>query len=91
MYDKNKIIEIQEKLQEVINGKAFNEEQIYVIKRGLEAGLVVHIYAKPEFNWRQMKEIRLGLESSLDVSSYTNPKLNWDQMREIRLSLGGVR
>ena len=46
----------------------FNEAQLVQISKGLEVGLDVSIYAKPEFNWKQMGIIRKGLEQGLDVS-----------------------
>ena len=48
----------------------FNEKQLKEIRLGLEKGLDVSIYAKPEFNNLQMKEIRLCLEKGLDISLY---------------------
>ena len=38
--------------------------QMEQIRLGLEDGLDVSIYAKPEFNPRQMEEIRLGKKNS---------------------------
>ena len=54
------------------------------IRLGLEKGLDVSIYAKPEYDWMQMEEIRLGLEKDIDVSEYAKPEYDWMQMEEIR-------
>lgn len=35
--------------------------QMFEIRLGLEQGLDISIYAKPEFTWEQMKQIRLNL------------------------------
>ncbi len=49
-------------------------QQMEEIRMGLEAGLDVSLYARPEFDWEQMQEIRLGLEDGLDVSVYAKPE-----------------
>ena len=49
-----------------------SEEQIYEIQIGLEKGLDVTIYTKPEYDWFQMEQIREGLELNLDVSACAN-------------------
>ena len=38
---------------------------------GLEEGLDVSIYAKPEYNEWQMEQIRLGLKDHIDVGVYS--------------------
>ena len=48
----------------------FNEKQMMEIRLGLEKGLDVSLYAKPEFDQYQMEEIRLCLEKGLDISPY---------------------
>lgn len=48
----------------------FNEVQQYEIDTGLEQGLDVSIYAKPEFSFLDMYIIRKGLERGYDVSYY---------------------
>lgn len=65
----------------------FDEDQIDEIREGLEEGLDVSSYAKPEFDCYQMEEIRKGLENKLDVSSYADPKFDSYQMAEIRYGL----
>ena len=55
------------------NKGKFNNEQLSQIKKGINSGLDVSIYAKPEFTYGQMSEIRKGLEKRLDVSIYAKP------------------
>ena len=68
----------------------FNEDQLWQIRKGLEKGLDVSIYAKPEFVRDQMWQIRIGLEQGLDASYYAEPELNWGEMREIRICMNAV-
>ncbi len=56
--------------------KKFNKKQMKEILLGLDRGLDVSIYAKPEFDADQMKQIRLGLEKGLNVSIYARPEFN---------------
>ena len=65
----------------------FNKIQQEEIMLGLEKGLDISWYAKPEFNLYQMKQIRLGLLNNIDVSIYAKKELNWKKMREIREEL----
>ena len=67
--------------------KQLNLHALIEIRKGLENGIDVSIYAKPEFNWRQMREIREGLEVGIDASSYADPNIPWTQMRNMRLQL----
>lgn len=67
--------------------KRFNLSALIEIRKGLENGIDVSIYAKPEFNWHQMREIREGLEAGIDVSSYADPKIPWTQMHNMRPQL----
>lgn len=57
------------------------------IRLGLEKGLDVSLYAKPEFHYFQMHEIRLGLENNINVSLYAKPEFDSPQMAQIRLGL----
>lgn len=79
-----KIDEVMKKIEE--SGK-FNYSQKEQISFGLQKGLDISIYAKPEFYWDQMEQIRFGLEEGLDVSIYANPKFDSMQMGEIRIGL----
>ena len=65
----------------------FNDSQMAEIRIGLEKGLDISQYSKPEFNSDQMKETRIGLEKRLDISWYAKPEFNFDQMKEIRIGL----
>jgi hypothetical protein len=53
------------------------------IRRGLELGLDVSWYSKPEFDANQMYEIRVGLMKGLEVKWYAKSELNANQMKEI--------
>jgi len=79
--------EIEERLNEICKGKEFNEDQLEIIKQGLQQNLDVSIYAKPEFNHYQMIQILCGLIENLDISIYADPKYDEDQMIEIREGL----
>lgn len=63
------------------------------IRQGLENGLDVSWYAKPEFDYKQMEQIRLGLEEGLDVSYYANPKITIYRIVKIKnaLSKGNIK
>lgn len=67
--------------------KQLNLPSLIEIRKGLENGIGVSIYAKPEFDLRQMREIREGLEADIDVLSYADPNIPWTQMRNMRLQL----
>lgn len=73
--------------EEILNDTRFDEKQKQALRDGLENGLDISVYAKPEYNYDQMEQIRKGLEQKLDVSIYANPKFDWQQMREIRKGL----
>ena len=79
-----KIDEVMKKIEE--SGK-FNYSQKEQIRFGLEKGLDVSIYAKPEFKGSQMEQIRFGLEKGLNAHIYAKPEFNYEQMRQIRLGL----
>lgn len=65
----------------------FNKEQLAEIREGLEKGLNVSIYAKPEFDDIQMSIIRHGLSDKIDISIYAKPEFNWEQMEQIYIGL----
>ena len=67
--------------------KQFCDEQIVALKIGLEKGVDISFYDKPEFDSDQMFEILNGLLDGLDVASYAEPKFDSDQMRKIRLGM----
>ncbi len=70
-----------------IDMSKFDSRQQEQVKIGLEQGLDVNIYAKPEFSDRQMYYIRSGLEQGLDVSWYAKPEFDSEQMKQIKLGL----
>lgn len=74
---------------EIISKYNFNEGQKNQIKLGVNQGLNVSLYAKPEFTYWQMEQIRLGLVSGLDVETYLNPNINFQEMNKIRKNLEG--
>lgn len=80
-----KIDEAMKKFEE--SGK-FNGLQMEQIRLGLENGLDVSVYAKPEFEDYQMREIRRGLENGLDVNTYVKPEFDWRQIQQISTGLG---
>lgn len=67
--------------------KQLNLPSLIEIRKGLENGIDVSIYATPEFNWQQMREIREGLAAGIDVSSYADPNILWTQMGNMRPQL----
>ena len=72
---------------ELISKCNFNDRQKRFIKLGLDEGLDVRWYAKPEFRHFQMEQIILGLEKGIDVSLYAKPEYNTAQMEQIRWGL----
>ncbi|MDE7021574.1 MAG: FapA family protein, partial [Lachnospiraceae bacterium] len=56
------------------------------IRLGMEEGLDVSIYSKPELNWMQMEQIRMGLKDKVDVSAYADSAYGYNTMKQIRLS-----
>lgn len=61
---------------QLIDKYFFNESKKEEIRLGIENGIDVSIYAKPEFNVNQMVEIRKGLEQNLNVSLYAKPEFD---------------
>ena len=72
---------------QLIDKYFFNESKKEEIRLGIENGIDVSIYAKPEFYYRQMDVIYSGLEKNIDVSIYANPEFTAEQMEQIRLGL----
>ena len=72
---------------EIIEKYPFDEQQRNEIKFGIEKGLDVSWYARPEFNCSQMYVIFEGLNEGLDVSSYANPEYSLGKMQRIRFKL----
>ena len=65
----------------------FRGNKLQQIKMGLEEGLDVSIYAKPEYNEWQMEQIRLGLKDHIDVGVYSFITIPADEMQHIREKL----
>lgn len=75
----------------------YDNKQMYQIQIGLESGIDVSIFAKPEYDWIQMAQIRLGLEDGINVSQYAilntegKPVYDFMQMHEIRKKLENTK
>lgn len=65
----------------------FDSGQMATIRWGLNQGVDVSHYAKPEFDYGQMIQIHEGLVSGVDVSVYAKPDFDHQQMFEIRRGL----
>ena len=63
--------------------KDFNLSQKDEIRKGLEKGLDVSVYANPDFSVEQMREIAIGLIEDLDVSKYAKPEITVEEMKVI--------
>lgn len=61
-----------------------DKNQKDLVMEGIDAGVDVSVYAKPEFGSDQMWEILHGLKKGIDVSPYADPKFDHDQMNRIR-------
>ncbi len=68
-----------EDLMKVYEEMGFNEKQLKEIRWGLEKGLDVSVYAKPEFDYAQMEEIRKVLRKSLMYLYMQNLSLTGDK------------
>ena len=75
------------KYTDFLNSTRFNYAQINQIRYGLEDGVDVSIYARPELDSDKMREIRLGLKAGIDISSYVKPELSFLEMNKIRQEL----
>ncbi len=65
----------------------FTPDQQREIEEGVEAGLEISVYARPEYLALQMRQIRLGMMEGLDVSVYADPAYDWFQMEQLRKGL----
>jgi hypothetical protein len=75
---------------EIIEKYPFDEQQRNEIKFGIEKGLDVSWYARPEFNWMQMEAIREGLQLGLNVEIYAKNYFSYEQMGQIAMDLKKV-
>lgn len=67
--------------------KSMNGLQQREINLGIEKGLDVSWYARPEFNSQQMQQIREGLEQGLDVQMYARTDYDFLEMEKIKKEL----
>ena len=65
----------------------FSPDQKREIEEGIEAGLDISMYARPEFLAMQMRQIKMGLMEGLDVKIYADPAYDWFQMEQLRKGL----
>lgn len=65
----------------------FNPDQLKVIQIGIDFGLDVSLYAKPEFTWQQMLQLEIGLSYHLDISNIADPNIPWDAMKQKMLEM----
>lgn len=70
----------------MLEKQSYLEEQNQEIRLGMEEGLDVSIYSKPELNWMQMEQIRMGLKDKVNVSAYADSTYGYNTMKQIRLS-----
>lgn len=70
----------------MLEKQSYLEEQNQEIRLGMEEGLDVSIYSKPELNWMQMEQIRMGLKDKVNVSAYADSAYGYNTMKQIRLS-----
>ena len=71
---------------QMLDKQSYLEEQNQEIRLGLEEGLDVSIYSKPELYWMQMEQIRMGLKDKVNVSAYADSAYGYNTMKQIRLS-----
>ncbi len=71
---------------QMLDKQSYLEEQNQEIRLGMEEGLDVSIYSKPELNWMQMEQIRMGLKDKVNVSAYADSAYGYNTMKQIRLS-----
>ena len=69
---------------QLIDKYFFNESKKEEIRLGIENGIDVSIYAKPEYTWQQMEFLMFRLLNGEDVTPYLNPKLTIEELMEIR-------
>lgn len=69
----------------------YNWEQMYELRRGLEAGLDVSIYANPKFNQWKMEEIRLALHDKLTIEQIKIFAKTWFSAGQMRVIRSGIK
>lgn len=86
-YDsKGKFIEAAYELikKSYVDLKLFNKYQIEQIVMGIEAGVPIHMYSKPELSEDQMELLREGLALGLPVQHYNSADFSFEQMHQIQ-------
>lgn len=61
--------------------------QLGEVRKGLEAGIMVEGYLKPDWGWEKMAEYRKALEENIDLEPYLQPDMDYRQLEQIRLGL----
>ncbi|MFI3211388.1 MAG: hypothetical protein R3Y64_10125 [Peptostreptococcaceae bacterium] len=69
---------------EVIDVKKFDTDQMEQIALGLQDGVDVEAFAKPEYNYAKMQEIRDFLFNNLDYTKILNRELDLKSKRDIK-------
>ena len=67
--------------------EGFTRNQLEEIRKGIEAGIDVSLYAQRGFLAIQMQQIRLGLMNGIKAEEYARVDYDWFQMEEIRKGL----
>ena len=65
----------------------FNKYQLRLIRQGLDTGLDVSIYAKPNLSFEQMREIVHGLNQGFDMTKYASGDYSEGQIGQIIFGL----
>ncbi|MDD6208616.1 MAG: FapA family protein [Clostridiales bacterium] len=61
--------------------------QLGEVRKGLEEGIPVEGYLKPEWDWEKMAEYRKALEENINLDPYLQPDMDYRQLEQIRLGL----
>ena len=61
------------------------------IRLGLESGIDIKGYAKPEFPAKLMKELRISLEEGFDLTKYANESLDPESIERLRINMKQTR
>lgn len=61
--------------------------QLGEVRKGLEAGISVEGYLKPDWSWEKMAEYRKALEENNCLDPYLQPDMDSRQLEQIRLGL----
>lgn len=78
---------ISKQLQDYAKNYSFDGYQLAEMRAGLEEGLDISVFAKPEYSFDQMREIRLGMSSGVNFLLYCVPEMHYSKMKAIREGL----